>query len=341
MTDAPDQRPTEEPVKLLVANQKVYLWDLADIQKLRVEHHICGVLSGTLPQVTQQNVFLGLPLVLLPEEVVLLVRNKIAVLVDDPAAHLPPTLAQSTSYATSRASAIVAQQEATAQNEAERKREFEEKNRDKIEKKRREKEQKKVKERERIEKEGIEVFVPDLKEGAETTGAPASAEASTSSPSPLPVAAPSPAPSASTSSLPYTILIEPRSSPFAWYDPSSAAITYPTLDDAKAAGVWSYPLTPVQEARCKVFEDLWRRGFYMGGGLRFGGDFLVYPGDPLRYHSHFTLTVLSTRQTTIMPLDLVAYGRLATAVKKAHLLASWDEKAGRAEYASLEWAAFG
>lgn len=47
----------------------------ADIQYLRVQHHICGVLSGTLPQVTQQNVFLGLPLVLMPEEVVLLVRN--------------------------------------------------------------------------------------------------------------------------------------------------------------------------------------------------------------------------------------------------------------------------
>jgi hypothetical protein len=96
-----------DPVKLRVANQKAYLWDLngsslcslrlefdetrrarlahtncpggcclpTDVQYLRVQHHICGVLSGTLPQVTQQNVFLGLPLVLMPEEVVLLVRN--------------------------------------------------------------------------------------------------------------------------------------------------------------------------------------------------------------------------------------------------------------------------
>lgn len=68
-------------------------------------------------------------------------------------------------------------------------------------------------------------------------------------------------------------------------------------------------------------------------------------GDPLRYHSHFTLTVLSTPTTAIMPLDLVAYGRLATGVKKAHLLASWDAEAeageGRALYVSLEWAAFG
>jgi tRNA-splicing endonuclease subunit Sen34 len=42
-----------------------------------------------------------------------------------------------------------------------------------------------------------------------------------------------------------------------------------------------------------------------------------------------------------MPLDLVAYGRLATAVKKAHLLGCWDVKAEAAAYASLEWAAFG
>lgn len=48
---------------------------LLDIQTLRVEHHICGILTGTLPQVGQQNVFLGLPLMLLPEEVVLLVKN--------------------------------------------------------------------------------------------------------------------------------------------------------------------------------------------------------------------------------------------------------------------------
>lgn len=52
-------------------------------------------------------------------------------------------------------------------------------------------------------------------------------------------------------------------------------------------------------------------------------------------------------------MDIVAYGRLATGVKKAHLLASWIdddeliegqeevERKGRAEYFSLEWSAFG
>lgn len=46
-----------------------------DIATLRSQHHICGILTGTLPHLSQQNVFLGVPLILLPEEVVLLVEN--------------------------------------------------------------------------------------------------------------------------------------------------------------------------------------------------------------------------------------------------------------------------
>jgi hypothetical protein len=46
-----------------------------DIVALRSKHHICGILTGTLPHLAQQNVFLGVPLVLMPEEVVLLVEK--------------------------------------------------------------------------------------------------------------------------------------------------------------------------------------------------------------------------------------------------------------------------
>lgn len=85
-------------IPLHCSNQRVLVWDISgpqrfksstrailadvehviDIETLRVQHHISGVLSGTLPQVGQQNVFLGLPLILMPEEVVLLVRNRIS-----------------------------------------------------------------------------------------------------------------------------------------------------------------------------------------------------------------------------------------------------------------------
>ena len=45
----------------------------ADIAVIRSEYRVCGTLVGTLPHMSQQNVFLGVPLVLLPEEAVLLV----------------------------------------------------------------------------------------------------------------------------------------------------------------------------------------------------------------------------------------------------------------------------
>jgi hypothetical protein len=47
----------------------------ADISILRSQHHICGLVTGTLPHLSQQNAFLGIPLVLMPEEVVLLVEK--------------------------------------------------------------------------------------------------------------------------------------------------------------------------------------------------------------------------------------------------------------------------
>ena len=60
---------------LHISNHKAYIWDPQHAATLRVTHHICGLATGTLPGVAQQNLFLGLPLVLMPEEVVLLVEN--------------------------------------------------------------------------------------------------------------------------------------------------------------------------------------------------------------------------------------------------------------------------
>ena len=82
---------SSSPVPLHVSNKKAYVWDVdgetkestsqsfvflmrpSDIATLRSHHHICGVLTGTLPHLSQQNVFFGVPLLLIPEEVVLLV----------------------------------------------------------------------------------------------------------------------------------------------------------------------------------------------------------------------------------------------------------------------------
>jgi len=155
----------------------------------------------------------------------------------------------------------------------------------------------------------------------------------------------------------YTIVVPGTSSTFSWYTP--APHTYSTIQSAKEAGIWSYPCDLAERAKCAVFRDLWDKGYYMGGGLKFGGDFLVYPGmsinrtnvfstrlsplsgDPLRFHSHFTATVIESPEKTVMPMEIVAHGRLGTATKKTHLFCTWDETANKVNHISIEWAGFG
>ena len=46
----------------------------------------------------------------------------------------------------------------------------------------------------------------------------------------------------------------------------------------------------------------------------------------MRYHSHFTASVIEDKKAILRPMEIVAHGRLGTATKKAHLLCSWDEE---------------
>src|SRR5436305_2930570 len=72
-------------ISLIAGRYFVFSADVA--LYLRREHRICGVLVGSTPQIPQQNIFLGLPLELMPEEARLLVHQKVAHLVDDVRAH--------------------------------------------------------------------------------------------------------------------------------------------------------------------------------------------------------------------------------------------------------------
>ena len=89
-------------------------------------------------------------------------------------------------------------------------------------------------------------------------------------------AAPSPSPQPQANAAVYTVSVPTTSEAFAWYEPG--AHTYETLDAAREAGVWTYPATEEERARCEVFRDLWEKGYYLGGGGKFGGNWLVYPG---------------------------------------------------------------
>jgi tRNA-splicing endonuclease subunit Sen34 len=101
----------------------------------------------------------------------------------------------------------------------------------------------------------------------------ASAESGISAGSPVPE-------SSATVSTSHTVVIPAVSSSLEWYNPDAHA--YMTIEAAKADGVWDYPSTLEERARCGVFRNLWEQAYFMGGGIKFGGDYLVYPGTVLR-----------------------------------------------------------
>jgi len=65
---------------------------------------------------------------------------------------------------------------------------------------------------------------------------------------------------------------------------------------------------------------------------------MAYPGDPLRFHSHF-LVAGKEWDEEIDLMDLVAGGRLGTGVKKGYLIGGTSgEGEANARAFSIEWA---
>ncbi|KAJ7905334.1 hypothetical protein B0H14DRAFT_3102812 [Mycena olivaceomarginata] len=292
-------------IHLRVANKKAYVWDVEDIATIRSKHRLCGVFTGTLPHLSQQNSFSW--------EVVLLVENGLAVLIDDPKAHVQPSVAELQRWNSkekelaqlqlSQLTTALGTSPAVMSEEAIKKR----------------------KERE-LKRQAAAA------KAAEAQGALAEADSSIFTPSEN--AAPPPAPETQ-----YTVVIPASSTSFEWYNDSTCL--HSSIQSAKEAGIWEYPSNLHERAKCGVFRGLWEQGMYMGGGIKFGGDYLVYPGDPLRYHAHFSATVLESPTFSLTPMEIVAHGRLGTVTKKSHLLCGWDDEKKEVSYLSIEWAGFG
>ncbi|CAD7698974.1 unnamed protein product [Ostreobium quekettii] len=96
--------------------------------------------------------------------------------------------------------------------------------------------------------------------------------------------------------------------------------TQPSCEDTYPCS-WTYPSSELDKIRCIVFSDLHEKGFYMTGGLKFGGDWLAYPGDPLGYHAQFVVRVVLPDQT-IHALMFASSTREAHAARKHLLLAT-------------------
>lgn len=94
--------------------------------------------------------------------------------------------------------------------------------------------------------------------------------------------------------------------------------------------------TPLDVVRSRVYADLWEQGLYVTSGCKFGGDYLVYKGDPLLVHASYVLTVVLWKSPIAM-LDVVGQGRLAVSVKKSTVIASVDPNTDRVTYVVVDW----
>ncbi|XP_044744898.1 tRNA-splicing endonuclease subunit Sen34 [Coccinella septempunctata] len=86
--------------------------------------------------------------------------------------------------------------------------------------------------------------------------------------------------------------------------------------------------------RYSVFKDLWEKGYYITSGEKFGGDFLVYKGDPITHHAIFIVRCIE-ENVPMLPCEIIAFGRLATSVKKRAVLASLIDDG--VSYITVNW----
>ncbi|KAK3182066.1 tRNA-splicing endonuclease subunit [Lecanicillium sp. MT-2017a] len=84
---ATEVAPSPPPVRIAQIAGRYLVFDAEAASALRRQVNTNGVLVGTAPQQPTQNIFLGLPVELRPEEVEALVRKDAAYVVDDVAAH--------------------------------------------------------------------------------------------------------------------------------------------------------------------------------------------------------------------------------------------------------------
>ncbi|CAH0398733.1 unnamed protein product [Chilo suppressalis] len=85
-----------------------------------------------------------------------------------------------------------------------------------------------------------------------------------------------------------------------------------------------------------VYKDLWDKGHHVTNGLKFGSDFLVYPGDPVRFHATYMVRCIYDKATPFRPANLVAFGRLSVAVNKLAVLAFYNSSE-KIDYQTLQW----
>ncbi|CAG7823335.1 unnamed protein product [Allacma fusca] len=78
----------------------------------------------------------------------------------------------------------------------------------------------------------------------------------------------------------------------------------------------------LEKVRYRVFEDFHSNlKYFLTTGIKFGGDFIAYKGDPLNYHAEFIIMCEDTSRK-FTDIHIISQCRLAIALKKKLLIAT-------------------
>ncbi|KAL1798606.1 hypothetical protein ACET3X_002643 [Alternaria dauci] len=385
MAAAPAPNPVKEPFPISLVAGRYLLFDVDVIAHCRRTHNICGLLVGTIPNLSQQNVFLGVPLELMPEEARVLVDKGAAYVVDDAQAH------QKAFAEMSREDRLRYMEEMDKRGEDVTKEQTE------LAERRKER----ALQEKGLKREEVERGVAASTTSEETLQADDSSVASSGlgfimkgssfsdswAPAKAAKAVASLASSVTDSSdlgsSGLGFIMKGSSFSDSWVQvkaPKVDSAAEVSLFDAAPPSPAPEPAVPVQGSAPKgvaaqkhyvtpttsypplktpakdpsvpppavpdsypLFRYLHSKGYYHMPGLRFGCHYNVYPGDPLRYHSHFAATGLGWDQKFDL-LDVVGGGRLGTGTKKAYMIGGENPDVDSQENESVrafsvEWAA--
>lgn len=283
----------DDVINLFISHGQGQLWNARDVNLAWTQYRIVGVLVGGLPRHPHQTAMMGIPLILMPEEVTLLKEKGFAKLVSYPEMVTKPSEAVRDTFSEHRKRCYEEQVVTAIQQRKEeiekvagkilegKRKKFEEKGwltdpNSKTEKFVLTKERVIADEMKKIKKlpehlQVVEIFTEN----------------------------------------PLIDMLEP--------------------DEVE----WSFPSSNSERLRYAVFRDLWEREYYISTGQKFGGDFLVYPGDPHLFHATFIVKCVENVESVALH-DLVCWSRIGTSTKKTLVLASLNQSS-EVVYKSYQW----
>ncbi|GAB7346939.1 hypothetical protein MBLNU459_g2002t1 [Dothideomycetes sp. NU459] len=302
-----------EPFPIFQVAHRHVLYDVNTISYIRRRYHITGVLIGGLPQAPQQNVFSGIPLELMPEEARLLVEKGVAYVVDDVKAHRDGFIAHGLSVDERRAFLKTLDKQGTEASKAQQKQAGD----------RKMNALKKIAEKQGQNTDNWNDIPDDMFAGprkqkkkvakARPGTLPASVDENDSlfgrSGSSAPTPSVPSAPSIASTNLLEDAVEAMKVTPTTSHPPLRSRTPPPDATRALPLVGSSYPL----------FKHMHSKDYFLAPGLRFGCQYMAYPGDPLRFHSHFLCNGMDWDEEFDL-MNVVGGGRLGTGVKKGFLI---------------------